>query len=313
MDETAHQKPKPKPRVSLTKSQLEDPAAIELLALLQSVTADGKLIDDEVRSLKEWLDSQRESSLPAIKHLIGVVEEVLADGRITEQELEYLQKAIETVLPREHREVAVLRRRERVADEKKQKAEAIQKSRPIADFDFMVAGVFFEGRQQIIPGNVTAGDTVYLSREPQNQYSRNATAIRIQKGHKIGYVPETEAVTLAPILDQGARQSAAVKKILNGRRGLIPVVWGELYPADSPLADATTQADILERIGPEPKFQSPMGSDLQAVPKVENLQPKSGAQQTDPSRNKYRPWMIVIALLLLAYLILTFSLKRTNP
>ena len=46
-------------------------------------------------------------------------------------------------------------------------------------------------------------------------------------------MPETEAVNLAPLIDSGARHVAEVKKILEGSRGLIPVVWGDLYAADS--------------------------------------------------------------------------------
>jgi hypothetical protein len=247
MDSSTTPKPKSKPRIALTKSQLEDPAALDLLAMLQSVTSDGKVLEEEVNSLKEWLESQRTSPLPAIQHLIGVVKEILADGRITDLEREYLQKAIETVLPRGQREVAVLRRRERVADEKQEKAEFKRKNAPLADFDFMVAGVSFEGRQKIISDNkVAEGDTVFLLREPQNLYSRNAIQIRIKNGPQIGFVPEKVAVIFAPLLDEGARHSATIKKILQGRQGPIPVVWGELYPKDCTLADGVSQNDIPE-------------------------------------------------------------------
>lgn len=47
MDETK----KRIPRKSLTKKQLEEPEALELLALLQSITADGRLLDEEIASL----------------------------------------------------------------------------------------------------------------------------------------------------------------------------------------------------------------------------------------------------------------------
>ncbi len=246
MDSSPAPKPQPKPRISLTRSQLQEPAALDLLALLQTVTSDGKLTKEEIQLLQQWLEEHRTSLIPAIQHLIGAVDTALADGRITDQEREWLQKAVETVLPREQRELAVLRRRERVSDERQQKAEFERKSKPLASFDFMVAGVFHEGRQQIIAANVTVEDTVFLVRDPRNQYSRSATAIRLKNGFEIGWVPENEAARLAPMLDQGARHAATIKKIIRGGRGPIPVVWGELYSQDCPLAYTVGQSDLPE-------------------------------------------------------------------
>ena len=127
------------PRKSLTKKQLEEPVALELLALLQTITADGRLLEEEVQLLKQWLDENRESSLPAVEHLRGSVEAILADGRVTTEECAWLQKAVETVLPKEERDLAALRRREAVADERKLAAEEKERlaeirrlNRPIA-------------------------------------------------------------------------------------------------------------------------------------------------------------------------------------
>jgi hypothetical protein len=247
MDSSSNSKPQAKPRISLTKAQLEAPAALDLLAMLQTITSDGKVLESEIHSLREWLHNQRGSEIPAIQHLIGVVEMVLQDGRITDQEREWLQKSIETVLPREQREIAILRRRERTADEKKEKAEEKRKSTPIADFDFMVAGVFYEGRQSVVSRFVKVGDIVFLLRDLKNKYSRNAVEIRLSNGLQIGYVPEKDAVWIAPILDKDGCHSATIKKILDGRRGPIPVVWGELYPTDCSLPDVVSQSAAFEK------------------------------------------------------------------
>lgn len=185
------------PRKSLTKRQLEDPIALDLLALLQTVTADGKLLEEEVHQLKAWLDDQRGSNIPAIVYLREAVEEVLADGRITAEERAWLQKAVETVLPRDERERAAMRRREAIADERRQAAvekqaekerheEAKQRSRPIASFDFMVAGVHHEDRGSIIERYVRENDQVFLARDSANPHSPNAIAIRLRNGYEIG-------------------------------------------------------------------------------------------------------------------------------
>lgn len=56
-----------KPRVSLTKTQLQAAVGAELLALCQSVTADGVLTNEEVGELRAWLEANRSQDLPAIE------------------------------------------------------------------------------------------------------------------------------------------------------------------------------------------------------------------------------------------------------
>lgn len=242
------------PRKSLTRKQLEEPVALDLLALLQTVTSDGRLLEPEILAIKEWLEENRNSTLPAIEYLRDSVQTVLADGRVTEMECVWLQKVVETVLPKEQRDLAVLRRREAIADERRQVAaekeriaEIQRRSRPIATFDVMVAGVLYEERAATISRFVTEGDVVYLAREPKNPYSPNAISVLLQQGYDIGYVPETEAVRLAPLLDGGALHAAAIKKVLHGGRAPFPVVWGELYSPDAEVSDAVGPAQIPPR------------------------------------------------------------------
>lgn len=51
----------------------------------------------------------------------------------------------------------------------------------------------------------------------------------------IGFMPEIDACVLAPLLDQGAKYEAWVKKVLVYGRMPVPVVVAQLYGADSPL------------------------------------------------------------------------------
>lgn len=234
-------------RLSLTPKQLSQPEALELLSLLNTATADGRLQDEEVLALQRWLETHSQSTLPAVVYLRNVVQQVLADRRISEEERKWLQRTIERVLPRQERELAIVRRREAAAAAKakeKEEQEKKLKAKPITTFDFMVAGVAYEGRAEIIRHYCQVGDVVFLVREPTNPFSPNAIKIRLKQGFDIGYVPEVEAKRLAPVLDRGALQSAEIKKILSGGIRPIPVVWGELYEPDANLPDAVAPSQI---------------------------------------------------------------------
>ena len=98
------------PRPSLTKKHLEQAVAIDLLQLLQTVTADGRLLPDEIKVLGAWLRDRRQEDLPAIAHLSGIVERVLADGRVSDEERAFVQKTVESILPTSERAEAVMRR-----------------------------------------------------------------------------------------------------------------------------------------------------------------------------------------------------------
>lgn len=222
------------PRRSLTASQLRDnPDAIELLAILQGIASDGRVRAEEIHDLQKWLDAQRASELPAIAYLRECVETVLEDGHVSDAERRFVQDAVEKVMPKEHRDVAALLRREAKAADRAEDLRLAELNQPLDRFDFMVAGVLHQGRARIVDEHVMPGDRVDLIRQPNNGYSRNAILVRHSCGAVIGYVPETEARRLAPKMDAGARFDANVKKVLAGRTAPIPVVWGELYAADA--------------------------------------------------------------------------------
>ena len=228
-----------------------EPEALELLALLQTITSDGRLLNAEIRAVNDWLADYPASTLPAVAYLRAAVQAVLEDCRVTAEERTWLQGAIETVLPPEERQIAIQRRLEAEAEagrhataQQELQREFARLCRPVATFDFMVAGVPYEGRAEIVEAHVREGDAVFLVREPGNPHSPNATLVRLQNGLDIGYVPEADAAYLAPQLDKGALQFAQVKKLLTGARGPIPVVWGELYHSEAPVPEAVAETGL---------------------------------------------------------------------
>lgn len=229
-------------RLSLTKSQVSAGPGAVLLSLCQTITEDGSLSEAEIGQLRDWLTENHAADLPAIIFLASVVETILHDGKVTKAERQELYRALERVLPVELRETAASRHRlaaakEREEDKEHKKAEKEQRAQerlrdsPIGGANFMFAGVLYEGRDKVVNEYARAGDRAYLIRDKSNRYSRNAIEIRLGNGMQIGFVPEDDAIELAPLLDGGALQTAVITKILEGRRGPIPsngtrIHWG---------------------------------------------------------------------------------------
>jgi len=71
---------------------------------------------------------------------------------------------------------------------------------------FNVAGVMFEGRQEVLE-ELVGDEVVYLKPEPENQYDPNAVAVWIKyppeastNDAKIGYVPKAQASEYAAMM-----------------------------------------------------------------------------------------------------------------
>lgn len=231
-------------RISITKSQSQSVAAVELIALCQTVTEDGSLSAEEVKGLERWLKDNRDTDLPAIAFLSEAVQRILADGKVTDAERRALHEAIEAVLPTDLRRSVKKARQERQRLDKAQaklerelnreQARALQEQNsPHADFDFMVAGVHAEGREKVVERYAKAGDPVDVAREPANRFSRHAVQVLLTNGEQIGYVPEEDARELAPLLDAGMPYTAEIKKILTGGRVPRPVVVLDVYHKDA--------------------------------------------------------------------------------
>jgi hypothetical protein len=208
----------------------------------------------EMEQLRAWLEIDHGVDFPSLPFLYEVIDRIAADGEVTDEELDSLALAIERVLPAHVRAAVTKIRKERRADKlarlRQQKADKLaclrqQKaadraivtqarrlSRPMHYADFMVAGVRFEERRDACEC-LAAGDAVVFEREPDNCHDRNAILILDQQGSELGYVPRTEAVSMAAMLDAGARVEAVVKKLLRTQSGYsIPVVIAKLFPGD---------------------------------------------------------------------------------
>lgn len=244
-----------KPRLSLTRDQIQAGVGAELLALCQSMTEDGTLSKSEIIALRDWLAANRSSDLPSIDFLATTLERIIADGKVTKDERKELYKAIEKVLPPEARVDAVEQRKaveaeekaqvraEREAQKQEERAEK-DRNRPLASANFMVAGVHYEGRPAVISDYVSGDDRVFLARDPSNRYSRRAIEIRLKNGLQIGFVPEERACSLASLLDDGCPHTAYITKVLWGGRVPIPVVQAYVYRPEASVADLVWPADV---------------------------------------------------------------------
>jgi len=215
------------------------------------MTDDGILTDEEISELRTWLETNRSSDLPAIPFLVETVERILADGIVTTEERKELYSAIEKVLPPEARREATTQRRAVEAEEKQRgreqrdavrqqqdaekqlRIEENDRQRPLQRANFMVAGVHYEGRPEVIREYAQEFDTVYVKRDTQNKFSRNAIEVLLQNGMQIGFVPEDDAPDLAPLLDKGCPHVAYITKMLTGGRVPIPVVQVCIYRVDA--------------------------------------------------------------------------------
>lgn len=88
-------------RLSLSRKQLEEGAAVELVALLEDITADGKVALQEAEQLRKWINGAAGLDFPGVEYLRQILEHVLEDEVLTSEEHKVLYGAIEKVLPPE--------------------------------------------------------------------------------------------------------------------------------------------------------------------------------------------------------------------
>ena len=112
--------------------------------------------------------------------------------------------------------------------------------------DFMVAGVFAEGRHRYVTAD-SVGEPIFLRREYANPHDKNAIAVYLKSGVQIGYMPKDYAKEVAPMIDAGARHDASIKKVLTEGRSPVPIVFAYLYSADTSPEIATSQKEVDEK------------------------------------------------------------------
>ncbi len=79
-----------------------------------------------------------------------------------------------------------------------------------------VAGVTFEGRQDIIKG-LHSGTDIMFERDPENKYDPNAVKV-LAEGKHIGFLPRGSWV--AKEMDNGKRFKAYISQITGGGSGM---------------------------------------------------------------------------------------------
>ena len=268
----------PGPKVALTRAQIEEGVGAELLSLLVGIAEDGKLAKDELVQLGLWLHRNRGGSLPGIAFLDATMTRILADGRISSAEQDELLGAIEKVLPIAWRKPARAARLEHLARRKQARREALARVRQAekeakrdtrvaerlaraeardrrrsdSHFDFMVAGVTFEGRDRAARA-LKPGDRLRIRPEPGNPKDANAMVVHLVDGRQVGYVPRSEAGEVARRFRESASYVATVKKVFPGETALIPIVILRFYRADQTSAIADLAPDPCESEGQPPR------------------------------------------------------------
>jgi hypothetical protein len=246
------------PRLSLRRGDHAGVAA-ELLTILQTITADGRITEEEAKQLSDWLaDNTAAASLPGFHYLNGVLSHALADGLLTADERKEIFKAIEKVLPPDERRAAKERRGAvETAERLQARAEKeAQRQHRIANTvaksaNFLVAGVGYEGRERVVEKYASVGDTVYLVRDPDNKYDRNAIEIRLANNQQVGYVPAELAAESVSLMDAGFLQRAYITKLYEGRRHTIPVVQAYWYRPEATMQDALSPAAVRSILASE--------------------------------------------------------------
>ncbi len=85
-------------------------------------------------------------------------------------------------------------------------------------FHTKLAGVTFEGRQDVIAG-LEPGTPLRLVREPDNAYDANACAVHDARGVQVGFLNRRLAAVLSPVLDAGVEYDAEVTDVTGGQDG----------------------------------------------------------------------------------------------
>ena len=234
---------KPK-RIPLTRHHILTNIGAELVALLSNITQDGSLNKGETFQLKQWLDSNKDSDIPALNYLTLTINRIISDGKITKTELVELYKTIEFILPIEIRGALTTRRKDFEKKEKLEEKALKLKNEPIASARFMVAGIPFEGRPEIIQQYVREDVKVFFIRDQNNKYSSNAIKIFIDNGFEIGYVPEEYAPEIAAYLDDGYPHKAYVLRMYIGKDMSYPLIQSFILRKESDIPGIIFPKDL---------------------------------------------------------------------
>ena len=212
--------------VSSSSKQRANDAALELVEICNTMTHNGRILDESIAELRDWARHYSDLELmnrPVVRHTIN---KIFQTGAISDAERSELYLNIEKLLPRELQNAL---RGKRGAPEPADRARGLS----LEAYDFVVSETHYEDRTTAIVRYASAGDDLLLMRDPENACSPNAIVIRLPSGFDVGFVPETSAKSLAQYLDAGYPYRARIRRILPGRLAPVLVVSTDVYPPDT--------------------------------------------------------------------------------
>lgn len=257
-------------------------ACLELLAICDPISENGRLQPSEVAALNAWVAAYATGALIPKEQIVATVQRIVSVGVITDSERVTLRSAIDRLLPADTREAV---RGGRTKGPSRRAPDDV----PIDSYRFIVAGSRDGERATHLSRYAFEGDEVLLVRESKNARSRSAVIVRLLAGFEIGYVPELDARTMATHLDENLPYIATIKRIVRGGRAPILVINADFFRGEARV-DGTRRP--RDRVG---------SAALAHFSKT----PQHGNARADSSAN-YRAFLLIGLIALLAALLLIY-------
>lgn len=257
-------------------------ACLELLAIGDPLSENGRLQPAEAAALEEWLATYASAALIPHEQIVKVLQRGLSVGMITDSERKAIRSAVDRLLPPDTREVVRTGRT-------KGPAARAPDNVPIDTYRFIVAGTRENERATNIARYAVEGDEVLLVRDLKNARSRSAVIVRLLAGFDIGYVSELDARTMAPHLDENLPYIATIKRVVRGAKAPLPIIMAEFFRGEARVDGARRPRD---RVG------------TAALAYLTNTPPRGNARHD--SGTNYRAVLLIGLIALLAILVLLY-------
>ena len=178
------------------KMKKASPEMQELFDLITKITSDGRITNEEIAELTEWMNRNNEQyhnpKFPSFILIFDSLTSILEDGEITQDERDDLWAILERVMPPEQRKgIKAIRKAAKDLDKRFLRVHSI----PVVGLNHPNRDGG-DRRRILNSSKLKIGDAVTLVREPKNQYDSNAIAVYAING-QIGYVPAEMSSTIS--------------------------------------------------------------------------------------------------------------------